>query len=140
MRISSSRTRDPGNEVAQWDSTFTHSPEFAGRNAFSLRSLNQPARDSDQPFDWCCRRTAGGTPPVKGIFVPNPRVNVLFNDKGIDSALYLLLFRFLHREYAASFRLSDAVATDIGFQAPERHLEKSARSLARFSPTRMLCA
>ena len=35
--------------------------------------------------------------------------------KGIDSALYLLLLRFLHREYAASFRLSDAVATDTGF-------------------------
>ena len=37
--------------------------------------------------------------------------------KGLDSALYLLLLRFLHREYASSFRLSDAVATDSGFSS-----------------------
>lgn len=32
--------------------------------------------------------------------------------KGLNSALYLMLLRFLHRDYASVFRLSDSIATD----------------------------
>lgn len=35
--------------------------------------------------------------------------------KGLDSALYLLNLRLLHRNYATTFRLADAVATDTRF-------------------------
>lgn len=35
-----------------------------------------------------------------------------FMTKGLNSALYLMLLRFLHRDYATVFRLSDSVATD----------------------------
>jgi hypothetical protein len=35
--------------------------------------------------------------------------------KGLNSALYLMLLRFLHRDYATVFRLADSVATDTNF-------------------------
>lgn len=35
--------------------------------------------------------------------------------KGVNSALYLMLLRFLHRDYAEVFRLADSIATDTVF-------------------------
>ena len=35
--------------------------------------------------------------------------------KGLNSAVYLMLLRFLHRDYADVFRLADSVATDTKF-------------------------
>ena len=35
--------------------------------------------------------------------------------KGLNSALYLMLLRLLHREYDSVFRLADSVATDTSF-------------------------
>ena len=35
--------------------------------------------------------------------------------KGVNSALYLMLLRFLHRDYAEVFRLADSIATDTPF-------------------------
>lgn len=35
--------------------------------------------------------------------------------KGVNSAIYLMLLRFLHRDYAEVFRLADSIATDNAF-------------------------
>ena len=35
--------------------------------------------------------------------------------KGLNSALYLMLLRLLHRDYATVFRLADSIATDTSF-------------------------
>lgn len=37
--------------------------------------------------------------------------------KGLNSAIYLMLLRFLHRDYADVFRLADSIATDTNFNA-----------------------
>ena len=37
--------------------------------------------------------------------------------KGLNSAIYLMLLRFLHRDYAEVFRLADSIATDTNFNA-----------------------
>ena len=35
--------------------------------------------------------------------------------KGLNSAVYLMLLRFLHRDYVDVFRLADSIATDTQF-------------------------
>lgn len=37
--------------------------------------------------------------------------------KGLNSAVYLMLLRFLHRDYAEVFRLADSIATDTKFNS-----------------------
>ena len=41
--------------------------------------------------------------------------------RGLTSAMYLLLLRLLHRDYAAAFRLAESVASDSAFDTAARH-------------------
>lgn len=49
--------------------------------------------------------------------------------KGLNSALYLMLLRFLHRDYADVFRLSDSIATDTKLNAEGLDIYKSYKSI-----------
>ena len=42
--------------------------------------------------------------------------------RGLTSAMYLLLLRFLHRDYSAVFRLAESVASDSSFDVAARHI------------------
>ena len=42
--------------------------------------------------------------------------------RGLTSAMYLLLLRLLHRNYAAAFRLAESVASDSSFPTPAKHI------------------
>ena len=42
--------------------------------------------------------------------------------RGLTSAMYLLLLRLLHRDYAAAFRLAESVASDSAFDTAARHI------------------
>ena len=44
--------------------------------------------------------------------------------KGLNSAVYLMLLRFMHREYAEVFRLADSIATDTNFNEEGGNLFK----------------
>lgn len=49
--------------------------------------------------------------------------------KGLNSALYLMLLRFLHRDYAEVFRLSDSIATDTKLNAEGLEIYKAYKSI-----------
>eukprot|EP00808_Paulinella_micropora_P025052 g59667.t1 len=49
--------------------------------------------------------------------------------QGINPSLYLLLLRFLQRDYAAAYRIADAVATDSGFNTEGRHIFDLVRAI-----------
>jgi hypothetical protein len=49
--------------------------------------------------------------------------------KGLNSALYLMLLRFLHRDYAEVFRLSDSIATDTKLNAEGLDIYKAYKSI-----------
>jgi len=60
--------------------------------------------------------------------------------KGIDSGLYLLLLRFLHRDYVNVFRLADSIATDTAFsQAGETIFHTLALANDDFHPDAHAC-
>jgi hypothetical protein len=50
--------------------------------------------------------------------------------KGINSAVYLMLLRLLHREYAEVFRLADSIATDTTFNTEGLDIFKGAFIMA----------
>jgi hypothetical protein len=50
--------------------------------------------------------------------------------KGVNSAIYLLLLRFLHREYAEVFRLADSIATDNAFNKEGLDIFQSLKAAA----------
>jgi hypothetical protein len=50
--------------------------------------------------------------------------------KGLNSALYLMLLRFLHRDYADVFRLADSIATDNEFNQEGLSIYKSFQGVS----------
>jgi len=72
----------------------------------------------DEPFSTFIVFRRNEVPPAERFFLYPVHVSVSFLlTKGINSALYLMLLRFLHRDYADVFRLADSVATDTALNA-----------------------
>lgn len=70
-------------------------------------------RIADEPFSTFVVLNRNDLPPAERFFLYPVHVSISFlMTKGINSALYLMLLRFLHRDYEDVFRLADSVATD----------------------------
>lgn len=71
----------------------------------------------NEPFSTFLVQLRGGLEAQAERFFLYP-VHVSFSfllTKGVNSALYLMLLRLLHRDYADVFRLADSIATDTAF-------------------------
>ena len=72
----------------------------------------------DEPFSTFIVLNRSELPPAERFFLYPIHVSISFlMTKGINSALYLMLLRFLHRDYDEVFRLADSVATDTQLNA-----------------------
>lgn len=68
---------------------------------------------ANEPFSTFIVLNRTQIPASERFFLYPVHVSVSFLlTKGINSAMYLMLLRFLHRDYAQVFRLADSVATD----------------------------
>lgn len=73
---------------------------------------------SNEPFSTFVVLDRTRIPHAERFFLYPVHVSVSFLlTKGINSAMYLMLLRFLHRDYAQVFRLADGVATDTKLNA-----------------------
>ena len=72
----------------------------------------------DEPFSTFIVLNRSELPPAERFFLYPIHVSISFlMTKGLNSALYLMLLRFLHRDYDEVFRLADSVATDTQLNA-----------------------
>lgn len=70
----------------------------------------------DEPFSTFIVLDRSNMPPAERFFLYPIHVSFSFlMTKGVNSALYLMLLKLLHREYSEVFRLSDSIATDTAF-------------------------
>ena len=77
---------------------------------------------------------------AEGYSVPSARVPSFLLTKGINSALYLMLLRFLHRDYFDVVRLADSVATDTKFNGEgERILRNFSAASTDWHPDAHAC-
>lgn len=66
-----------------------------------------------EPFSTFIILNRAKIPLAERFFLYPVHISFSFlSTKGLNSALYLMLLRFLHRDYADVFRLSDSIATD----------------------------
>jgi hypothetical protein len=73
---------------------------------------------SSQPFSTFIILNRTLMPTLERFFLyPIHVSNCFLQTKGLNSALYLTLLRFLHRDYESVFRLADSIATDTSFNA-----------------------
>eukprot|EP01038_Epipyxis_sp_PR26KG_P004031 gene4031-5768_t len=71
-----------------------------------------------QPFTTFIVLNRSKIPLAERFFLYPVHISLSFLlTKGLNSALYLMLLRFLHRDYADVFRISDSIATDNAFNA-----------------------
>ena len=69
-----------------------------------------------EPFNTFLVLDRSNIPLAERYFLYPVHVSVSFLlTKGLNSAVYLMLLRFLHRDYSEVFRLADSIATDTKF-------------------------